>query len=124
MSGPKPIGIDLASLGARQSEMDTPFRHPECPGARVYITHSDLQAMVQGGDEFVADGTYVPRDGTRGHARFRCGRPVEAEVGCAGHVVYFGLCKVCHDEEEKNRADLRRLANRTAMPAGKREAAE
>jgi hypothetical protein len=117
MSDPKPLGINLASLAARKSEMDIPFVHPACPGARVYVTREDVRAMIQGGEEFQREGTDVPPEG-RGHARLRCGRPVESKVGVAGNVVYYGLCSSCSKVEENNRKELRRLADKAK---GKRQ---
>jgi hypothetical protein len=108
----KPLGIDLSKLIDKDTQ-NTPFIDPACPGARIYITREDLQGYVRGGETFEPEGTSVPLEG-RGHARIRCGRPVARKVGCAGNVVYFGLCPSCHGVEESNRRDLRVAANKKA----------
>jgi hypothetical protein len=114
----KPLGIDLGVLKGGD-ELNVPFVHPACPGARAYITREDLRSYINGGEQFEREGTDVPADGY-GYARVRCGRPVHAWVGVAGHVVYAGLCQSCAKFEESNRQDLRkRKAN-----ANRREAAE
>lgn len=99
------LGIDLNAIS---DSKDAPFIHPTCPGARVYVTKDDLRGLVAGGEEFVDAETHVPRDGY-GHARVRCGRPVQVghALGTAGHPVYYALCSSCHGVEEANRADLR-----------------
>lgn len=102
----KRIGIDLGVLQGGD-ELRTPFVHPDCPGARVYVTREMLKAYVSGGEEFIADETHVPPVGY-GVARVRCGRPVASKVGCAGHVVYYGLCPSCAGVEQDNRAVLRK----------------
>ena len=113
------IGIDLGTLrDGRDDGMSTPFIHPSCPGGRVFLTREDLRVYVQGGEEFDDKQTTVPREGY-GHARVRCGRPVEAWKG-ACHVVYAGLCRSCSDLEVRNRDELRRRQGRRDV----REAAE
>jgi hypothetical protein len=117
----KRIGVDLGVLrDSRDDGMSVVFVHPACPGARVLVTKEDLAVMRQGGEEFQDDQTLVPRDGY-GTARVRCGRPVEAWVGCAGHVVYAGLCHSCSSLESDNRSTLRLRQN---PGRGSREAAE
>lgn len=115
----KRIGIDL---GVLDGDKPAPFIHPACPGAKVFITRDTLRDMIQGGETFDESQTSVPRDGF-GHARVRCGRPVQVSEknGVAGQPVYYGLCVSCHGVEERNRAALRRARD---MRSGKREAAE
>lgn len=109
------LGIDLGHLTDRRDDgMNAPFVHPSCPGARVYVTREDLSTMIRGGEEFIAEETHVPQNGY-GLARVRCGRPVHAWKGCAGSVVYLGLCQSCTTVERDNRADLQdRQGNRKA----------
>lgn len=117
----KPLGIDLAKLrgGGHTDGTEAPFIHPTCPGARVYVTREDLAVMVRGGEQFETEGTSVPPKGY-GYARVQCGRPVESWKGCAGHVVYAGLCHSCTGVERDNRDQL---AERQAPQRGGREVA-
>lgn len=112
----KPLGIDLSKLvDAANNPERTPFIDPTCPGAKIYITKAELTSYVQGGERFEVEGTNVPPEG-RGHARVRCGRPVDRKLGVAGNVVYFGLCASCHGVEEDNRRTLRSLVAKKKNP--------
>lgn len=107
MSDPKRLGIDLGRLTDGR-EMDAPFVHPVCPGAKLYITRHDLESLVRGGEQFIQAETNIPPAGAGyGHARVRCGLPVQAELGAAGHAFYYGLCHSCSVSERNNRRDLR-----------------
>ncbi len=102
----KPLGIDIGVLRGGD-EMRTPFVHPTCPGARVWVNREGLGVMKAGGEVFIDGEIFVPKDGY-GAARVRCGRPVDAKVGTAGHVIYFGLCNSCSGAETDNRETLRK----------------
>lgn len=102
----KRVGIDLGHLSDRCDDgMNAAFVHPACPGGRVYVTREDLVQMSRGGERFIESETHVPPKGY-GHARIQCDRPVHAWKGCAGHVVYLGLCQSCTTVERDNRAEL------------------
>lgn len=101
----KPLGIDIGVF-VGGDEMRTPFVHPVCPGARLWLDRAGLRTASQGGELFIESETFVPKEGY-GAARVRCGRPVDSKVGVAGNVVYFGLCNSCSGSETDNRAALR-----------------
>jgi hypothetical protein len=98
----KRLGIDLGELA---NDQNIPFHPPTCPGARVHVTRDDLTQLVQGGEQFEPDNTFVPREGY-GPARVRCGRTIPGFMGVAGHQLFAGLCPSCSGLEADNRAML------------------
>jgi hypothetical protein len=103
----KPLGIDLAKLGAEAPALATP---PDCPGARLRVTRHDYDQLVEGQERFMTKRQDVPYDGY-GDARIWCtGTVAQIPKTVTGGALYYGLCLSCSGLEADNRAMLRERA--------------
>lgn len=105
----KPLGIDLARLSSGEPP---PVDYvPECPGASLRVTRSDLSSLQAGGERFQPMAKTIPYDGY-GVARVACTNPVERlEKTTAGRAQFCGLCRDCSQLEADNHAVLRKRAS-------------
>lgn len=108
----KPLGIDLARIGS--GEPPPAYYVPECPGASLRVTRSDLAHLQAGGERFQPMAATIPYDGY-GMARVACTNPVERlERTTSGRSEFCGLCRDCSQLEADNHTALR--ARQTARP--------